>query len=314
MARSYAIIGTGALGGFYGARLQRAGCMVHFLLRRDADLVRQQGILCESKDGDFTLAQVNAWDDPRQVPPCDVAVVALKATQNAVLPQILPQVLKADGVVLVMQNGLGGEEWCAETVGPDRVLGGLCFLCAHKVGPGHIRHLDYGYIELGEYGEGGIPRGLTPRMEAIAGDFRSAGIRAEMSADLLLSRWKKLVWNIPYNGLSVVLNARTDELMAQPETRDLVESIMHEVVEDAAACGKQIPVEHVARMLANTIKMKPYATSMKLDFDSGGPMEVEAIFGNPLRAAQKAGEGSPLIAMLYRQLRFLDDRLRGSVP
>jgi 2-dehydropantoate 2-reductase len=104
------------------------------------------------------------------------------------------------------------------------------------------------------------------------------------------------------------LNARTDELMAHPDSRALVEAIMMEVVEDARACGKIIPSSHIERMLANTVKMKPYATSMKLDFDHHQPMEIEAIFGNPLRAAQQAGVASPLLEMLYRQLAFLDVR------
>lgn len=306
--RTYAIIGAGALGGFYGARLLKAGCPVHFLMRSGADIVRQRGFIVESKDGDFTLSGVQAYDDPSRMPRCDVAVVALKATQNAVLTEILPRVLKPDGLALVMQNGLGGEETAADIVGESRVMGGLCFLCSHKRGPGHIRHLDYGYIELGEYSATGSARGISDRMRSIGDDFLKAGIRVELSDDLLLSRWKKLVWNIPYNGLSVVLDARTDELMCHPGTRSLVEDIMREVVADAAACGKIIPEAHIQRMLDNTARMKPYATSMKLDFDNRQPMEVEAIFGIPLRRAQQAGMTSPLLAMLNRQLQFLDAR------
>jgi len=304
--RTYAIIGAGALGGFYGARLARAGCAVHFLMRSGADIVRRRGFVVESKDGDFTLTDVQAYDDPSRMPLCDVAVVALKTTQNAVLPGLLPLVLKPDGLALVMQNGLGVEDTAAAVVGASRVMGGLCFLCAHKLGPGHIRHLDYGYIDLGEYSATGVARGVTDRMRAIRADFEKAGIRVELSEDLLLSRWKKLVWNIPYNGLSVVLNARTDELMGHPDARLLVGDIIRGVVDDAGAYGKIIPETHIQRMLDNTTEMKPYATSMKLDFDNHQPMEVEAIFGVPLQRAQQAGKQSPRLATLYRQLRFLD--------
>ena len=162
MQRSYAIIGTGALGGFYGARLQHAGCELHFLLHSDYEHVRQHGLICESKDGDFTLPKVNAYRDARDMPKCDVVCVCLKTTQNHLLPQLLPPVVKDDGVVLVMQNGLGIEAQVAGIVGAQPVMGGLCFLCSNKVGPGHIRHLDYGHVGLGEF----ATRGISERMRA----------------------------------------------------------------------------------------------------------------------------------------------------
>ena len=140
--RSYAIIGTGALGGFYGARLHRAGAEVHFLLHSDHDHVRRHGLKVQSKNGDFHLPQVNAHGRAEDMPRCDVVLVALKTTHNHLLPGILPHVVKDDGVVLVIQNGLGMEHDVARIVGPARVMGGLSFLCSNKVGPGHIRHLD----------------------------------------------------------------------------------------------------------------------------------------------------------------------------
>jgi 2-dehydropantoate 2-reductase len=302
--RSYAIIGAGALGGFYGARFQHAGCDVHFLLHRDYEHVRQHGLICESKDGDFTLPKVNAYQDVRDMPKCDVVCLSLKATQNHLLPQLLPPVVKDDGVVLVMQNGLGIEEQVADLVGANRVMGGLCFLCSNKVGPGHIRHLDYGHVALGEFAS----HGISDRMRAIASDFQRAGIRTELNEDLQIVRWQKLVWNIPYNGLSVVLNADTSELMKNPHTRQLVERIMHEVVADAQACGVSLRDGIVAKMLSYTDTMIPYRTSMKIDYDEHSPMEVEAIFGNPLRAADKAGAQSPLLQELYCLLKFMDVR------
>jgi 2-dehydropantoate 2-reductase len=307
-SRSYAILGTGALGGYYGACLQRAGLDVHFLLRSDYNYVSQHGLVIESTDGDFTLPQVNAYQDVKHLPPCDVVAIALKSTQNHLLPDLLPPVLKEDGVVLVLQNGLGIEDTVAEIVGSQRVIGGMCFICANKVAPGHIRHLDYKAIALGEYTANYHPAGITARMQQIAADFESAGIAIDLSEDLLLARWQKLVWNIPYNGLSVVLDAKTDELMADASTRALVEALMLEVVAGAAAGDRQIPSSVVQNMLDRTVKMKPYKTSMKIDYDLKRPLEVEAIFGNPLRMAEAVGQDLPQIRTLYRQLKFLDGR------
>ena len=310
MSGSYAIIGTGALGGFYGARLHRAGMAVHFLLRSDHEHVRRQGLRVESKDGDFVLPKVNAYSRAEDIPGCDVVLVALKTTQNHLLPALLPPVLKKDGVVLIIQNGLGMEDAVAQIVGPQRVMGGLSFLCSNKVGPGHIRHLDYGAVAFAEYSPEGKPRGITDRLRTIGGDFERAGIEVELIEDLILARWKKLVWNIPYSGLSVVLNATTDELMKNPATRELVVKLMREVVAGAAAVGRAIPDSFIEKMLGDTNKMPPYRTSMKIDYENRRPMEVESIFGNPVRAAKSAGMELPRIEMLYQQLKFLDNRNR----
>ncbi|PSM49902.1 putative 2-dehydropantoate 2-reductase [Chroococcidiopsis sp. CCALA 051] len=309
--RSYAMLGTGALGGYYGGCLQKAGLDVHFLLRSDYTHVSQSGLVIESTDGDFTLSQVNAYQDVKDMPRCDVVAIALKTTQNHLLPDLLLPVLKDDGVVLVLQNGLGIEDAVAEIVGSHRVIGGMCFVCANKVAPGHIRHLDYKAISLGEYTANYHPAGITARMQQIATDFESAGIPIDLSEDLLLARWQKLVWNIPYNGLSVILNARTDELMADASTRALVEELMAEVVAGAARFDRHISSSFVQNMLDRTAKMKPYKTSMKIDYDLQRPLEVEAIVGSPLRLAEAAGTNLPQIRTLYRQLKFLDGKNQG---
>ncbi|MEG5162746.1 putative 2-dehydropantoate 2-reductase [Microcoleus sp. AT3-A2] len=304
--RNYAIVGTGALGGFYGARLQQAGLEVNFLLRSDYDQVKKHGLIVESPEGDFTLPHVRAYHDAHKMPKCDVVIVALKTTQNHLLPKILPPLLKDNGAVLVLQNGLNAEPEVAKIVGAERVVGGLCFLCSYKVGPGHICHLDYGTITLGEYAQDYKAIGITDRLHKIAADFKRAHIPIKMSEDLLLSRWKKLVWNIPYNGLSVVLDARTDELMANPDTLILVKEIMGEVIAAAKSCDRIIPDDFIPHMLDYTEKMKPYRTSMKIDYDESRPLEVEAIFGNPIQVAQQAGIKLRQIEVLYRMLKFMD--------
>lgn len=308
--RSYAVLGTGALGGYYGACLQRSGLDVHFLLRSDCDRVKTNGLVIESPDDDFTLPQVNAYNDIAKMPQCDVVVVALKTTQNHLLPKLLPPVVKADGVVLVLQNGLGIEAEVAQIVGNERVMGGLCFLCANKVGAGHILHLDYKDITLGEYTPNYLAGGISGRMRQIASDFEGAGIPIKLAEDLLLARWQKLVWNIPYNGLSVILDATTNQLMADTSACNLVEELMREVVLGAQSQDRHIAERFLTQMLDHTAKMKPYRTSMKLDYDQKRPLEVEAIFGNPLNVARLAGVDLPKIATLYQQLKFLEAKNR----
>jgi 2-dehydropantoate 2-reductase len=311
LKRSYTIIGTGAVGGFYGACLQRAGFEVHFLMHSDYEHVRNHGLVIESKEGDFTLPRVHAYQDVREIPATDVIVIALKATQNRLLAQLLPPLITEDSIVLVLQNGLGVEEEIAQIVGSIPIIGGLCFLCSNKIGPGHIHHIDYKAITVAEYAKGYEPCGITERMIQLTHDFKEADIPIILIEDLWLARWKKLVWNIPYNGLSVVLNATTQELMADINSRSLVEQLMREVLMGTQTSNQSIPEAFIQQMLEHTEKMIPYRTSMKIDYDEHRPMEVEAILGNPLRSAQARGIELPQISMLYQQLKFLNTQNKG---
>jgi len=310
-ARRYAIIGTGAIGGFYGARLACAGCDVHFLLHSDFEHVHAHGLTVESVDGDIHLDPANAYARADDLPPADVTAVALKTTENHLLPDLLPGPTRGGGAVLMLQNGLGNETLAAEVVGPDRVLGGLCFICSNKVGPGHIRHVDYGFVTLGAHSADGSPRGMTDEMRQVGADLAAAGIDVRYADDLILARWKKLVWNVPFNGLSGLLGVTSDRLMADPDTRRLVEDLMREVQSGARACGKEIEDGFLAHMMDLTDRMRPHQTSMMLDAERGRPMEVESIVGAPLSAAREAGVELPRMAALYAMLKFTNARIRG---
>lgn len=321
--RQYAVLGTGAIGGYYGACLQRAGYPVHFLLHRDYDHVQAHGLKVDSIREDFILPKVKGYPTVAAMPPVDVVLIALKTTHNArLLPDLLPPLIGEKTVVVTLQNGLGIESEIAKRLPQVPILGGLCFICSNKMGPGHIRHLDYGDITLGAYDPQSHPAGISSMLQAIAQDFTTAGITIDLTADLYLSRWRKLVWNIPFNGLSVVLNATTTAMMANPDTRQLVADLMAEVVAAANGCVQRLPppspaagdppsvrglnLQVIDTMLENTAKMKPYRTSMKIDYDKKRPLETEAIVGVPLRAAQAAGVDIPRIEMLYRQLKMLE--------
>jgi 2-dehydropantoate 2-reductase len=260
----------------------------------------------DSHTGDFVLRDVRAYADVNDMPRCDVVIVALKTTNNHHLPDLLPPVMKDAGVALVLQNGLGIERYVGGIVGHDRVMGGLCFICSHKIGPGHIRHTDYGRVEFADHTEDGAPAGITPRVRTVARDFERAGNPVVMNEDLVLARWRKLVWNVPFNGLSVVLDRDTSSIMSDPTTRGRAHKLMREVQAAAkAAAGRVIDDGFIDFMLESTDKMEPYYPSMKIDYDSHRPMEIEAIFGAPLRAARQVGCEVPELRKVYDSLRKL---------
>lgn len=302
---SYAVLGAGALGGLYGGLLAQSGLDVHFLMRSDYAFVREHGLRVDTPLGDFHLAKPSVFASASEMPKVDVVLVCWKTTQNSQLAEALHAVCRSDTIVLVLQNGWDVERVAADIVGEDRVLGGCCFLCCNKVGPGHIHHLDFGRIAFGEYSEA-LSGSVTERMQRLTADFTQAKINMQPTQDLRAMRWRKLMWNIPYNGLSVVLQADTHQIMTDPQASLLAEELMTEVRDAAAACGKTIELSHIAKMLDDTRKMLPYDSSMLVDYRAGRPMEVESIFGNPLRAALDAGYRPAKVEMLYRQLSYLN--------
>lgn len=317
--RSYAILGTGAVGGFYGARLASTGHKVHFLFRGDYEEAKRNGLIVDSPLGDVHIGadELLAYRDPRDLPPCDVVIVATKA----LVPNPAVELLRAalgpgteHSIVVTLQNGLGIEESLASGVGSRTLLGGLCFLCSNKIGAARICHLDYGMISLGQHGANGEARGVSHAMEGVAADLRAAGIPVQLEDDLVAARWKKLVWNAPFNSLSVILDALPQELLALPETTALVEAVMAEVKLGAATQGRHISDESLSTSIELTRHMTPYKTSMKLDHDNRRPMEVEAIMGNPIRVAAAHGVDLPVMTTLYRQLRLIDTRNQVNVP
>jgi 2-dehydropantoate 2-reductase len=310
MGRRYAVVGAGAIGALYGARLAAAGHEVHFLLRSDLEHVRRHGLVVESVYGDVHLETPSVFADPAEMPPVDVVLVGLKTTANDHLGELLGPLVGSGATVVVLQNGLGVEEAAAAVAPSSAVLGGLCFTCSNRVGPGHVRHLDYGAITLGAHGQASEPAGITPELEGVGADLSAAGVEITLAPDLREARWKKLVWNMPFNGLSVVLDATTDELMAEPATAQLATDLMDEVCAAAAACGAPLPATTRDDLLAMTRTMRPYATSMKLDAEAGRPLELEAIYSTPLTAARKAGAPMLGLEILHAQLRFLDARAR----
>ncbi len=227
----------------------RSGRDVHFLANTDYQVIRDHGLKVDSKGGDFHLDQVHVYSNANAMPKCDVVVICLKSTKNVLLNEILPPLVHPGSVVVVLQNGLDVESEADKVmhrlVGENRVIGGCCFLCSNKIAPGHIRHLDYGRIIVGKYrslacfdqaiaegtrelecletrelSSGESSSAQSPQktfgndsldnvLSVIVNHFRDAQIEIESTDDLVSARWNKLAWNIPYNGLSVILNAST---------------------------------------------------------------------------------------------------------
>lgn len=302
------IIGTGAIGGFYGLMLAKAGHDVHFLLRSEYQAVVANGLRLNSAvHGQLHLQPVQAWGDPAEMPPCDWLLVGAKTTSNAQLAPVITRLSRPGARVVLLQNGLAVEEQLRPLL-PDNLhlLGGLCFICTHRAAPGVIEHQALGTVNLG-YHSGPARAGESLAIvEEGAELFRSAGLESVAMADLQQARWQKLVWNVPYNGLSVLLGAGTTRLMANADSRALILELMREVVQGAAACGQVLPEGYPEKLLATAERMPDYLPSMYHDFQHKRPLELQAIYAAPLAAAAAAGCELPKMRMLHQALRFLD--------
>jgi 2-dehydropantoate 2-reductase len=291
-----AIIGSGAVGSYYGARLVQGGHNVHFLLRSDFEAVRQHGMTVKSCAGDFDLSpdQLQVYREAESMPPADWVIITLKATNNDQFEPLIRPLLKPGTALLTLQNGLGNEEELGRCFPGHRILGGMAFTCINRTAPGEIDHSAHGYIRLGELGGG--PGDYADRIAEI---FRRSRVPCDVLDDLRYGRWEKLVWNVPFNGLSTVLNQTTDQLLSTAEGEQLVRRMMGEVIASARANGVTMSDALIDLNISRTREMEAYRTSMQVDLQMGRDLEVEAILGEPMRAGQRKGVDNPGMRMLY---------------
>ena len=293
----------GAIGGFYGAKLAHAGKEVHFLSHSDYQYVKERGLQVDSCDGSFHLPQINAYGAASDMPKCDVVLIGLKTVNNHLLPELLPPLLKEDTLVVLIQNGIGVEEDVQKMFPEVQLAAGLAFICSAKTEPGRVNHQCYGYINIGNYS-----CKQQEKIDEVVDDFRKAGVDAN-EVEYLEARWKKAVWNMPFNGMTVALNTQTDILLQHPSTLQLIKDQMMEVIEAAQAYGvKNIDESFAEKMIYNTVHMTPYSPSMKLDFDFKRPMEINYLYTRPIEKAREAGYQMRKLEMLEQELRFLESK------
>ena len=298
----YGIIGTGAIGGYYGAKLAHAGQEVHFLLHSDYEYVKQHGLQVDSCDGSFHLDDVNAYQRPEDMPVCDVVLVCLKSVNNSKLLALLPPLLHDRTLVVLIQNGIGVEEDVQKMFPDVQLAAGLAFICSAKTQPGKVSHQCYGSINLADYSCRD-----EALIQAVVDEFCEAGIETGL-VEYHEARWKKAVWNMPFNGMTVALHTQTDLLLKNKSTRQLIREQMMEVVTTAQHLGvKNIDESFVDKMIEMTDAMVPYSPSMRLDYDFHRPMEIYYIYSRPLEIAREAGCRMPKLEMLEAELRFLED-------
>ncbi len=295
--KKIAIVGSGSIGLFYGSKLASAGCHVHFLMRSGFDAAIKSGIRIHSAAGSSHIENPCAAKSPAAIGPCDGVIIAVKATSNAEVPDLLPPLLNDRTWILTLQNGLGNEEFFESYFGAERIIGGLCFVCLTRRNPVEVDHAGHGTLSIGEYH--GPPQERTRRL---VDAFLAAGVEASLVDDLIGERWRKLAWNIPFNGLCTIERAGVDRILGDPALLHECECLMHEVRAIAAASGHEIPPEYTAHQIDRTRSMGPYRPSTLVDAEAGNLLEIEPIWAEPLRRARNLGVQTPHLTALYEKL------------
>jgi 2-dehydropantoate 2-reductase len=306
--RSIAVIGAGAIGSYYGGRLAEAGHDVRFLMRRDYHAVRKDGLKITSPDGDFTLTNPTVFQSSEDIGLVDWVICALKATSIEDARELVQPCVTASTRIIVLMNGLGLEDRFAEWFGPKRIFGGIAFTCVNRGDPGHVHHIAHGLVTLGHF-----QNDLFELKKATALWTRSK-VQVSASPSLLCARWEKLCWNIPFSGLAVAAGGiTTDHIASNPDLRKTARTLMEEVImagnEDLAAHHEKIRLDYavvIKRMFRLTDTMGAYRSSTMIDFVQGRPMEIDAMFGEPLRRAESQGISMPQLALLTALLHTLN--------
>ena len=299
------LYGTGAVGSLYGGKLAQAGAGVSTVCRSDFKEVSETGIQIKSVFGDYHFkpeAVVKKGGDYSYRP--DYVIVATKVLPEIDVAEMIKDSVYPETSIVLLQNGIDIEKSIAARFSNNEIISGLAFVCSSRTGYGQIEHTDYGRLVLGIY-----PGGISPKVELLAEMFRAAGVPTEAEEDVIAARWKKLIWNAPFNPLSVICSgADTSEMMSDDKIQELSRSIMEEVIQLASADGHPLDMALIEKNITDTIRMKPYKTSMLLDYEAGRPMEVEAILGNAVRIAGKNSIQVPHIKTVYALLDILNKR------
>ncbi|HEY7677423.1 MAG TPA: 2-dehydropantoate 2-reductase [Candidatus Methylomirabilis sp.] len=304
------VMGSGGVGGYYGALLARAGEEVTFVARgANLAALREGGLQVRSVLGDFAVRPVQATDDPASAGPVDLILFCVKAYDTeAAAPLVRPNV-GPETAVISLQNGVEKEEQLARVLGEGAVMGGAAYIFATRVAPGTVEHRGGPRrIIFGELLGGESARGR--RIEAV---LVRAGVEAELSLDVRVPIWDKFMTICGTAGSTSLTRLPIDEILACPPSRALLEGLMAEVHRLARAQGVGLPEDAPATRMAYLEKLaKGARTSLYHDLVAGRRMELEFLHGTAVRLGRQLGIPTPLCFAVYAALKPYDERARGS--
>jgi 2-dehydropantoate 2-reductase len=298
------IIGSGAVGGFYGSLLAKQGAEVSVVARTDYAHIKERGIVVEDKNGDYHFQPAQVVRDAVELTEKpDYALLCVKVVEGADRVGLLHGAVGPKTAIVLISNGIDIEREIAEAYPDNEIVSGLAFICVTRTGPGRIWRQAYGRLSLGNY-----PKGVSDKTRALCAVYAQSGINCVPSEDIVAERWRKCVWNAAFNPLSVLSGGlSTSDILKTQES--FARAIMEEVVAVAKALGYALPEDIVDSNVDSTLKMPPYKTSMLLDCEAGRPMETEAILGAAVRRGQSLGVPIPRLESIYALMKMREAKM-----
>tara|TARA_B100000700_G_C15048876_1_gene859298 strand:+ start:1894 stop:2856 length:963 start_codon:yes stop_codon:yes gene_type:complete len=304
-----AIIGAGAVGSYYGARLVEVGHNVAFLVRRDYENLKKNGLIVQSVDGDIYIEKPNVYKNSNEIGSVDWVICALKSTSIDSAEELIKPCINKNTKILVLMNGIGLEEKIQTWFPNNNIFGGLAFTCINRSSTGVVEHLDYGAIVIGHLGD------KQSEIDDALSLWEKTKVTVTSKPSLRLARWEKLCWNIPFNGLTVASGGVSTEVIIEDvNLRHTAKILMEEIINTANADLNHIQSEYkldiqttTTSMIRRTSEMKAYLPSTTIDFLAGKEMEVSTIFETPLEIAKKFNISTPLLELLTGQMRSLNN-------
>ncbi len=308
-----AVVGVGAVGGYFGGRLVQAGLDVVFIARgKTLGALKSGGLRIESIAGDFEIAEPNVVGDAAEAGLADVVLVAVKATQVADVAPTLKLLVGPETVVIPMQNGLDAPPLLAEALGKQPVIGGLCKIFASKTDLRTVKHI--GLEPAIEFGERDGSK--SERVERIRAAFDPAqGMTTTVADNIEGAMWQKLLYVEPLGGVGAVSRAPIGVVRSVPETREMLSAAMREVVALALKRGVAMDPQAAEAAIRRIDKLAPGTTaSMHRDIVEGRPSELESQVGVVVRYGRESGVPTPVHSAIYAALLPSELRARGDLP
>jgi 2-dehydropantoate 2-reductase len=299
-----AVIGAGAMGSVFGARLQSPGVALVLFDINEAHIqaIRARGLALGDADGERRVT-IDATADIAEVTDADLALVLVDCNATTEIAPLLPGVLTKDGIALTLQNGIGNVEALAAVLGPQRVVAGSTFNSAAFIAPGHVRHTNVGPTVIG------MPEGPpTERVRALAAQLSAAGFPTVASDNAMGHVWSKFVLNCAINPVSALTGLRGGEIVRHPPTARLLEHLLDEVLAVAAAKGIRLPDADLRSHVLDHAFERYNRPSMLQHVESGRRTEIEALNGALVREASALGIAVPYNEAIWAAVSGIDAR------
>lgn len=296
-----AVMGSGAVGGYFGAKLAHDGTRVTLIARGEhLAAIRRHGLEVRSVDGPFTV-HPESTDDPATVGPCDLVLFTVKSHATDDVAKLVKPLVGPDTAVLCLQNGVDNEDKLAQALGHDHVLSGVAYIGAEVAEPGQLVHESRGEILLGER-----DGSMSTRVQRIEALFQSAGVPCQAVNDIVPRKWQKFLFNCALNAMTAITGRRLSTIMRVSESRGVFERTLHEVERVARCEGIDLPADVIEQVMATADRMD-IRSSMQADLERGRKIELDTFNGHAVELGKKHGVATPVNDVFVGLLRAMVD-------